>query len=353
MPKIFFTGGGTAGHVTPNIALIEALQEKAYECHYVGSERGVEKELIAPLAIPFHGISSGKLRRYFSWQNFVDPIFILVGCLQSFILCLRHRPDVVFSKGGFVAVPLVFAAWLCRIPVISHESDITPGLANKLSLPFSKQLCVNFAKTLDHLPARARSRVVVTGSPLRSGLRNVDANRGREFLGSEQDLPVLFVVGGSLGAAAINECVWQNLDWLSERYEIVHVVGKGNLNSGANIEGYHQFEYLNEPYGDVLTLADMVISRAGANAIYELLAFEKPHVLIPLTAAASRGDQIINARIMANAGISQVLAEEDLDSTNLKAALDEAEKNQSPDKMAEFAPSGGISRILGLIDAQL
>ena len=197
--------GGARHH----IALIEALQQLGWECEYVGSNKGPEADLIAPLNIPFHSIQSGKLRRYFSWQNFIDPFFIVMGCIQSLWLCLSRKPDVVFSKGGFVAVPIVFAAWICRIPVISHESDITPGLANKLSLPFCRYLCVNFPETLDHLPSRVKSRVVVTGSPLRSGLRDVSAKRGRACLNIDSELPVLFVVGGSLGSMAINQCIWQ------------------------------------------------------------------------------------------------------------------------------------------------
>ena len=357
--KIFFTGGGTAGHVTPNIALIEVLQAEGWHCEYVGSHKGPEMELVSPLRIPFHGIQSGKLRRYFSWQNFIDPLFIVIGCIQSLWLCIRHRPNVVFSKGGFVAVPIVFAAWLCRIPVISHESDITPGLANKLSLPFSRHLCVNFAETMKYLPNRVRDRVVVTGSPLRAGLRSVDPERGRNFLNLQTDLPVLFVVGGSLGARAINECIWRNLSWLAEQFEIVHIVGKGNLNLSlveeASAPNYHQFEYLVEQYGDVLACADVVISRAGANSIYELLAFQKRHVLVPLTAAASRGDQLINARIMVDAGVSEVIQEADLGESNLRETIDRLQNQKSAklDTMAEIAQTNAIETITDLITKQV
>ncbi len=356
MKRIFFTGGGTAGHVTPNIALIEAVQGREWICHYVGSKNGVERELTSNLDLPFHGIYSGKLRRYFDWQNFIDPIFIILGCIQSLYLCLRHRPDIVFSKGGFVAVPVVFAAWLCRIPVISHESDITPGLANKLSLPFARRLCVNFAKTLDYLPPKARNKVEVTGSPLRAGLLNVDAERGRAFLDGKAaqkggGLPLLFVVGGSLGAKAINECIWQNISWLTEQFEVVHIVGKGNLNSEVAGRNYHQFEYLNEQYGDVLALADFVVSRAGANAIYELLAFEKPHILIPLTAAASRGDQLVNARIMSEASISRVIQESELTSDVLSERLQALrEEPVSGEKMKAFAPTHAVEKIVSLLE---
>jgi UDP-N-acetylglucosamine--N-acetylmuramyl-(pentapeptide) pyrophosphoryl-undecaprenol N-acetylglucosamine transferase len=355
MSKIFFTGGGTAGHVTPNIALIEALQQRGWKCEYVGSNKGPEADLIAPLNIPFHSIQSGKLRRYFSWQNFIDPFFIVMGCIQSFWLCLILKPDVVFSKGGFVAVPIVFAAWICRIPVISHESDITPGLANKLSLPFSRYLCVNFPETLDHLPSRVKSRVVVTGSPLRSGLRDVSAKRGRACLNIDSELPVLFVVGGSLGSMAINQCIWQNLGWLTKTFEVVHVVGSGNLNREVPLKHYHQFEYLVDEYGDVLACANVVLSRAGANAIYELLAFQKRHVLVPLTAAASRGDQLMNARIMKNAGVSEVVQEADLSETSLRQSLEKLANHPEDalERMATLAQTDAIDVIIDLITSQV
>lgn len=344
--------------MTPNVALIENLLGKGWDCHYVGSKHGIEKQLTAPLGIPFHGIHSGKLRRYFSWQNFIDPIFIVLGCIQSLWFCLTLKPSVVFSKGGYVAVPVAFAAWLCRIPVISHESDITPGLANKLCLPFSRKLCLNFPETVSYLPASARDRVLVTGSPLRSGLRDTDAGRGEAFLGLTSGLPLLLVVGGSLGARAINESIWNNLDWLLARFQIVHIVGAGNLDLNANEQsgrvGYWQFEFLNDEYGDVLARADFVISRAGANSIYELLEFRKPHLLIPLTAAASRGDQIVNARIMQEKGLSLVLQEAELDRVSLETTLQQlvadSALRQEMDKLPRLS---AIETITSLIAEQV
>jgi UDP-N-acetylglucosamine--N-acetylmuramyl-(pentapeptide) pyrophosphoryl-undecaprenol N-acetylglucosamine transferase len=323
--KILFTGGGTAGHVTPNIALIEALSDQGWDCQYVGSRTGIERELISPLAIPYHAIYSGKLRRYFSWQNFIDPLFILLGILQSILICLRLRPNIVFSKGGFVAFPVVFSAWLCRIPVISHESDITPGLANKLCLPFSRVLCVNFPETIGYLAASLPpGRVRLTGSPLRAGLRHTNASRGRDFLGFDQTKPIVLVVGGSLGARVLNEVIWDNLPVMSEKYQVVHMVGAGNQREHDlqhDPGAYVQFDYLGDEYGDVLAAADMVVSRAGANSIFELLSFRKPHLLVPLTAAASRGDQLVNARVMGDAGMSLVLQESELGGDELLRAL--------------------------------
>ena len=350
MARILFTGGGTAGHVTPNIALIEALTAEGWDCQYVGSRAGIERELISPLAICYHSIHSGKLRRYFSWQNFIDPLFILLGTFQSLWLCLRLRPDIVFSKGGFVAVPVVFAAWLCRIPVISHESDITPGLANRLCLPFSRVLCVNFPETIGYLSASLPpERIRLTGSPLRSGLRNTDASRGRDFLGFDQAKPIVLVVGGSLGARALNEAIWDSLPALLEQYQLVHMVGAGNKHEHRG-GAYVQFEYLGDEYGDVLAAADMVVSRAGANSLFELLSFRKPHLLVPLTAAASRGDQLVNARVMADAGMSLVIQESELTSDTLLQALANLEdKSQWVFAMDSFPDTDAVQVIVALI----
>ena len=351
MARILFTGGGTAGHVTPNIALIEALSESDWQCHYVGSKNGIERELIAPLGIAYHGIHSGKLRRYFSWRNFIDPIFILLGLVQSLWICISLKPNIVFSKGGFVAVPIVAAAWLCRIPVICHESDITPGLANKLCLPFSRLLCVNFAETLKYLPKSfAADRVHVTGSPLRGGLRHSNPENGRAFLEFDQTKPILLVVGGSLGARVLNQSVWQALPELLNRYQIVHLVGAGNLQTEAQGSGYRQFEYLQDEYGDVLAASDLVVSRAGANSIFELLSFHKPHLLIPLTAAASRGDQLVNARIMGESGMSLVLQEGELNDVSLLGALLQLENKAVWQSAMESFPDGdAVSTIHKLI----
>ena len=323
--KILFTGGGSAGHVTPNIALIEHLLENGWEIAYAGSRAGIERSLTARLDIPYHEIATGKLRRYFDWQNFIDPLFIILGILQSIVLCLKWRPDIVFSKGGFVAVPLVAGAWLCRIPVISHESDITPGLANRLCFPFSRTICVNFPQTIRFLPASNADKIQVTGSPVRQSLINGDAVRGRLFLGFSERKPILLVFGGSLGARVINDCIWESLSRLLVAYQIIHIVGEGNLNREITDEmarrGYVQHEYLHDEFGDVLAASDLVISRAGANTIYELLLTRKPHVLIPLSRGASRGDQLVNAEIFEQAGMSVVLHEKNLTPDSLMSAL--------------------------------
>jgi UDP-N-acetylglucosamine--N-acetylmuramyl-(pentapeptide) pyrophosphoryl-undecaprenol N-acetylglucosamine transferase len=347
--RIVFTGGGTAGHVTPNMALIDEFLAAHWIVHYVGSRNGIERRLIAPMGIAFHGIATGKLRRYFSWQNFIDPLFIFWGFCQSLWLCLRLRPEVVFSKGGFVAVPFVVAAWLLRIPVISHESDTTPGLANKLCFPFCRWICVNFPQTAKHLPV---GKVLVTGSPVRSGLLRGDAEKARQGLGLLADKPVLLVFGGSLGASVINQAVRQNLAALLGKFQIVHVVGAGNLLPELQSQpGYIQRDYINDGFGDVLALADLVIARAGANTIYELLITRTPHILVPLSAAASRGDQLINAKIFADAGFSKVITEPELTDERLLTCIQHtyARREAIHQQLASFEIKDSVAIIAELI----
>ena len=304
--KILFTGGGSAGHVTPNIALIEHFQQVGWDIVYVGSRAGIERELIT--SVPYHAISSGKLRRYFDWQNFTDPFLILWGFLQSLVICLRERPDVVFSKGGFVTVPIAYAAWLWRIPVICHESDVTPGLANKLCFPVVQKICINFPETARYI--KNADKTVVTGTPIRSSILNGSRQAACDAFGLSADRATLLVFGGSLGAAAINQMVRASLVKLLESFQVIHVVGAGNI-SDISTPGYVQCEFLLDEFGDVLALADVVVARAGANSIYELLVARKPHILIPLTSAASRGDQLDNAKTFSAAGYSRMLDEKD------------------------------------------
>ena len=322
--KIVFTGGGTAGHVTPNLALIESFQRDGIECFYIGSRAGIEAKLVERHNLVFYGIASGKLRRYFDWQNFIDPVKILFGFFQALWILLWRRPEVLFSKGGFVAVPVVIAAWSLRIPVVIHESDLTPGLANRLSAPFCRMICLNFEETAVHFSQRSTR---VTGTPLRAGLVQADGERGRQWLNEfkvfGETQPILLAVGGSLGAQTVNRLVRADLARLTERFYVVHVVGKGGVDPQLlDIPHYLQFEYLDEPYGDVVAASDVVISRAGANALFEFLWFKKPQLLIPLPSAASRGDQLQNAALFEQKGYAQVCQERDLGPGALARAVD-------------------------------
>ena len=315
MKRIILTGGGTAGHVTPNIALLPRLKELGYDIHYIGSYTGIEKDLIKQFEIPYHGISSGKLRRYFSVQNFTDPFRVLKGFREANKLIKELNPDVIFSKGGFVSVPVVMAGKRRHVPTIIHESDMTPGLANKISIPSATKVCCNFPETLEHLP---KEKAVLTGSPIRQELLEGSRSAALEFCGLTDDKPVILIIGGSLGSVAVNNAVRSVLPELLKDFHVIHLCGKGKMDDSLkSLKGYVQFEYIQNQLKDLFALTDVVISRAGANAICELLALHKPNLLIPLSANASRGDQILNARSFERQGFSIVLEEEELNKDTL------------------------------------
>ncbi len=310
MKRIVLTGGGTAGHVTPCIALLPELQKEGYDIHYIGSYNGIERKLIEEYQIPYHGISSGKLRRYFDPKNFSDPFKVMKGYFEARKLLKKLKPDIVFSKGGFVTVPVVLAAKKHKVPVIIHESDMTPGLANKLAIPSATKVCANFPETLKYLPAE---KAVLTGTPIRKELFSGNKIRGLDFCGFSANRPVILVIGGSTGSRAINEVIRGMLPTLLRDYQLIHLCGKDNLDPKLNnLAGYVQFEYIKSELNDLFAASDLVISRAGANAICELLALRKPNILIPLPAASSRGDQILNAESFERQGYSLVLKEEEL-----------------------------------------
>lgn len=349
MKKIVMTGGGTAGHVTPNIALFDSLQKDGYEIHYIGSYEGIEKGLIEDKKIPYYGISSGKFRRYRSWKNLTDPFRVLHGFFQARRLLGRIRPNVVFSKGGFVSVPVVMAAKTRHIPVIIHESDLTPGLANKLAMPSATKVCCNFPETLPYLP---KEKAVLTGSPIRQELLHGNKQAAKDFCGFTGDLPILMVMGGSIGSVYINNAIRGCIDTLLTKYQIIHLCGKGNIDESLkDKKGYAQFEYISENLPDLFAAADLVVARAGANSICELLALHKPNILIPLSRNASRGDQILNANSFAKQGFSAVLEEEEVTSEKLMATIDDvmAHRSKYIDAMKNSGQMNAIETIMGLI----
>ncbi len=315
--RVMVVGGGSAGHVLPALPVIAALRAQGNEVVFVGTYSGAEAQWVAASDVLFVAISAGKLRRYFSWQNFTDVFRIVRGVVQAYGLIGRHKPDVVFSKGGFVSFPVAFAAWLRRIPVVAHESDLTPGLANRLVMPFVATLCVSFPHTQ---VGNDKVRVVHTGTPLRPEILEGEPERGRARLGLDHSKPLLVVTGGSLGADALNAVVRSALPALGARFNILHVCGPGKM-SAIEQPGYIQREYVDEGWGDILAAADVVLSRAGANALFELLALRKLHLLVPLSAKASRGDQLANAAYAEQQGFSAVLMEEALDAQALVSAL--------------------------------
>lgn len=310
MKKIVLTGGGTAGHVTPNIALLPELSKRGYEVHYIGSYDGIEKRLIEEYGIPYYGISSGKLRRYFDLKNFSDPFKVLKGIREASKLIKQIEPDVVFSKGGFVAVPVVLAADRKKIPCIIHESDMSPGLANRICIPHAVKVCTNFPEAAKNIP---KDKAVVTGTPIRKELFSGNREAGLKFCGFTSAKPIVLVVGGSLGSAAINEVVRSSLKELTKNFQVIHLCGEGKIDETLNdFPGYVQYEYIKKELSDLMAAADLVISRAGANAICELLALRKPNILIPLPQGASRGDQVLNAQSFKKQGYSSVLNEENI-----------------------------------------
>lgn len=344
------TGGGSAGHVTPNLALIPKLKELGYEIQYIGTKDGIEKRIIEENKIKYHSIASGKLRRYFDIKNFSDPFKVIKGIYQAYDIIKKQKPNVVFSKGGFVAVPVVLGAYLNKVPVIAHESDITPGLANKLSSPYCTKICVTFPESVKKLN---KKKVVLTGTPIRHELLEGSKIIGLKLCNFQNEKPILFIMGGSLGSKAINDIIRRNLNELLITYNIVHICGKGNLDYNyKNLENYKQFEYVNEDLPHLMSAADIIVSRAGANSIFEFLALKKPNLLIPLTAKSSRGDQILNAESFEKSAYSSVIKEEALNDKLFIEKVDELNKNKDKyiNNMSQSNLGNAVELIVQVID---
>ncbi len=350
MKKIVLTGGGTLGHVTPHLALIPHLRERGYEIHYIGTENGMEAEKMRAVpGVQYHAVRSGKLRRYHSWQNFTDPFRVIAGAFQSARLMGRIRPDVVFSKGGFVAVPVVFGAWLHRVPVLCHESDLTPGLANRLCRPFAKR----FATTFPECAAALGEKAEMTGTPLRPELFQGSREKGLALFGFDGTKPVLLMMGGSSGAQAVNRALREALPRLTEDFDIAHICGKGNLEPALEgTPGYRQIEFLDEDLPDALAATDLVLSRAGANALGEFQHLGRPMLLIPYPKGASRGDQILNARSLESRGLCHVLSQEKMTAETLADAVREtwADRERLEKALWDAPPADGTKRVLEMIE---
>ena len=351
--KIIMTGGGTAGHVTPNLALVPSLQEEGFEIKYIGSKDGIEKEIITSNNIPYYGISSGKLRRYFDIKNFTDPFKVIKGIHEARKILSKEKPDVIFSKGGFVTVPVVIAASMKKIPVIAHESDITPGLANKLASPFCDKLCVTFRESLQFVK---NNKGVLTGSPIRKEILSGSKAKGKEICGFKNDKDIILIMGGSLGSKVINDNIRKNIDNILKDNNIIHICGKGNIDESLKkLDGYKQFEYVSDELKDLMQSADYIISRAGANSIFEFLALKKPTLLIPLSKNASRGDQILNANSFKKEGFSLVMQEEELQEKGilegikmLKESKQDLIKNMNESKLND-----GVKEIINVIKSSI
>ena len=350
MKKIVLTGGGTLGHVTPHLSLIPHLLQAGYEIHYIGTEKGMEAEKIRSVpGVTYHAVQSGKLRRYFSWQNFIDPFKVIAGAFQSARLMVKIKPDVVFSKGGFVAVPVVFGAWLHRVPVVCHESDLTPGLAYRLCAPFARKIATTFPECAQALGPKAE----MTGTPLRPELFRGSRARGLSLLGFDGSKPILLMMGGSSGAQAVNKALREALPRLTDKFDVAHICGKGNLDEALQgMSGYRQLEFLDAELPDALACADLVLSRAGSNALCEFQALCKPMLLVPYPKGASRGDQILNAQSLQKRGLARVLLQEDMTADTLVRALEStwADREQLTAALHAAPPADGTERVLEMIE---
>lgn len=348
--KIVLTGGGTLGHVTPHLALIPHLRKAGYDIHYIGTEKGMEAEKMASVpGVTYHAVKSGKLRRYFSWQNFTDPFRVIAGAFQSAHIIGRLKPDIVFSKGGFVAVPVVFGAWVHHVPVVCHESDLTPGLANKLCKPFAKRIATTFPECAKALGSKAE----MTGTPLRPELFSGSRAKGLSLLHFDGAKPVLLMMGGSSGAQSVNKALRGALPRLTKTFDVVHICGRGNLDESlCGVPGYTQVEFLDTDLPDVLAATDLVLSRAGSNALCEFQALDKPMLLVPYPKGASRGDQILNAQSYEKRGLCRVLLQENMTPDTLAQALEDTwrDREQLAAAVKAAPPADGTRRVLELIE---
>ncbi len=348
MKKIILTGGGTAGHVTPNIALLPSLEQAGYDIVYIGSHKGMEKELIESCNIKYYGISSGKLRRYIDFENIKDAFKVVKGIFDALKLIKKLKPNIIFSKGGFVSVPVVIAGKFCNVPIIIHESDISPGLANKICIPFSNYVCAAFPEALESIP---KQKAVLTGTPIRKQLFDGNKKKGLQFCNLNEKKPIILVIGGSSGSIKINECLIKSLPSLLENYQIIHICGKGNKDDTIKADGYKQYEYISSELPNIFACADIIVSRAGANSISEFLALKKPSLLIPLSAKASRGDQILNAKSFEKQGFSKVLYEENLTTETFISEINNLYNNRNIyiEKMSKCAIKDGVLQVMEII----
>lgn len=350
MKRIVLTGGGSAGHVTPHLAVLPHLLKAGYEVHYIGTRDGIEKRMMAELpGVVYHDVKSGKLRRYFDWKNFTDPFRVIAGAVESVRLMKKLKPDVCFSKGGFVSVPVVFGAWMNHVPTLCHESDLTPGLANKICARFAQKVAATFPECAKALGEKG----VMTGTPLREVLFTGSREEGLKLCGLSGKKPVLVMMGGSLGAQSVNAALRKALPKLLDHMDVVHLTGKGNLDESLQtLEGYVQFEFLSDELPHIMALADYILSRAGSNALCEFQALKKPMLLVPYPKGASRGDQILNAESYRSRGLAHVLLQENMTEETLTKAIFDliADQENLKRNLEEAPPANGTQPILRLIE---
>lgn len=351
--QLVFTGGGTLGHVIPNLPLMRHYQDKGYEIHYIGSAKGAERAFIEELGIAYHAIRTGKLRRYFDWQNFLDLFNVTIGILQCFFLLLRLRPKAIFSKGGYVALPPVVAAGILRYPVVIHESDRTPGLTTRLSKRFATKICVAFQNATAFFDEK---KVYWTGLPVRDAVFTADPKAGQTFLGYSGERPILLVFGGSLGAAFLNDFVREQVhQGRLDAYDVVNICGKGKLDPAMKAANYRQYEQLGEEFLPIMKAAHVVITRGGATSLFELLAMKKPPIVVPLSKQSSRGDQIHNAAYFTALGVAYTIEEEAVTWEAMKALLElvEAERQTLVERIEQLEFEQATQKVIAVIDTVL
>jgi len=329
--RVILTGGGTGGHIMPILALADELKKYNTEILYIGHKKGIENHIITQKNINFKLINAGKFRRYWSFQNFIDLFNFLIGIFQSLIIIIKFKPDVVFSKGGFVGLPVVIASWLLRKPVIIHESDYELGLANRISLRIAKKIAVSFP--VNNYPFIPVSKIIYVGNPLRKEIFKASLERGRVYFHLNDKLPVLLVMGGSQGAQKINNTLKEILPDLLKRWQIIHISGQLDFNNFKKLKNslepsirinYKVFNFLKEEIFDALACASLVISRAGANSIFEIAALKKPMILIPL-----EGHQEKNAGYFKNNQAAYIIKNNQLNAKILKEAIQKIVENQN------------------------
>lgn len=322
MASIVLTGGGTAGHCTPHLAILPYLKKDFDNIYYVGSENGIEKEIIKNTDIPYFSVTCAKLNRNLNAKNLFIPFKVAKGIFQAGKILDRIKPDVVFSKGGYVSLPTVVAAKQRNVPVIAHESDYTMGLANKISAKFCKKILTSFPST-----AKEIKNGEFVGPPLRKSLFAPSKSDVVGNFGFSGERPILLVTGGSQGAKALNDVVCKALPELTAKYDVIHLCGKNNLMQNPPKKGYYQAEFLNK-IENAFACATVCVTRAGSNTLFELMSLKTPCVLVPLPKGASRGDQILNASYFQQKGLAYVISQENLTEDSLIFAIDSVFANR-------------------------
>ena len=355
---IVFAGGGTGGHIYPGIAIADELKKNSnestkIEIHWIGNSKGmdsviIEKNLLSSggSVFCFHGIPCGKLRRYFSLKNFTDFFKIFAGFIKSFFILKKIKPDFLFSKGGFVSVPPCAAAAILKIPYFTHECDFTPGLATRINSKKASKILISYEETKNYFSSFQKGKCVVTGNPVRPAFYNDSSKAGKKFLGIDNGCKknILLILGGSLGATQINNLVIECLDELKKDFIVVHQTGKKFAQKNPDImssgdDSYKPYEFIFNEMVSVIQSADIIISRAGANSLWECAVCSKPMILIPLCGAGTRGDQVDNAEYFASKGAAIALTGKDATKENLLNALSEMKISETRNKFAENCKS--------------